>query len=89
MPKVALLHYSAPPIIGGVESVIEHHARLLINAGHEVRMVAARGGPPCDQAEYFHFPLVGSQHEAILAIKKHLDVGHIPAEFETNSFSDF
>ena len=29
MTKVALLHYSAPPIVGGVESVLGHHARLM------------------------------------------------------------
>jgi hypothetical protein len=31
--KIALLHYSSPPIVGGVESVLAHHARLMANAG--------------------------------------------------------
>ena len=41
--NVALLHYSAPPIVGGVESVLAHHARLLSEAGHNVRVIAGRG----------------------------------------------
>lgn len=82
MARIAILHYSSPPIIGGVESVIAHHARLLVQAGHAVRMVAARGTTPCDSATFFHMPLVGSQHRTILAIKKHLDKGIVPDRFE-------
>ncbi len=41
--KIDLLHYSAPPIVGGVESVISHHARLMSKAGHPVRIIAGRG----------------------------------------------
>ena len=33
--KIAILHYSSPPIVGGVESVLAHHARLMADAGHE------------------------------------------------------
>jgi len=43
MTTIALIHHSAPPIVGGVESVIGHHARLMADAGHDVRIVAARG----------------------------------------------
>lgn len=43
--RVTLVHYSAPPIIGGVESVLGAHARLLRTAGHEVAIVARRGAP--------------------------------------------
>ena len=41
--RIALLHYSSPPIVGGVESVLAHHARLLANDGHEVTILAGRG----------------------------------------------
>ncbi|MEM9773510.1 MAG: glycosyltransferase family 4 protein [Chloroflexota bacterium] len=82
MARIAILHYSSPPIIGGVESVIAHHARLLIQAGHSVRMVAARGVEPCEKATFCHIPLVGSQHETILAIKKQLDDGIVPDDFD-------
>jgi hypothetical protein len=32
--RVAILHYAGPPIVGGVEITIQHHARLLAEAGH-------------------------------------------------------
>ena len=43
MSRVALLHYAAPPVIGGVESVVGQHARLMADAGHQVCIVAGRG----------------------------------------------
>jgi len=41
--RIALLHYSAPPIVGGVEHVLAAHAGLLRAAGCEVRIVSRRG----------------------------------------------
>ena len=41
--NIALIHYSAPPIVGGVESVLGHHARLMSDAGHRVTIIAGRG----------------------------------------------
>ncbi len=41
--EIALIHYAAPPIIGGVESVIDSHAHLMANDGHHVRIIAGRG----------------------------------------------
>jgi mannosylglucosylglycerate synthase len=43
LPRLALLHYSASPMIGGVESVMATHARLLRDAGYDVRVIAGRG----------------------------------------------
>ena len=42
--RIALVHYSASPVIGGVETILAAHARLFTGAGHEVRIVARRGG---------------------------------------------
>ncbi len=42
-PCVAILHYAAPPTIGGVESTIGHHARLFADHGYPVRIIAGRG----------------------------------------------
>jgi glycosyltransferase involved in cell wall biosynthesis len=43
--RITLVHYSAPPIVGGVESVLGAHARLFRLAGHDVSIVARRGAP--------------------------------------------
>jgi len=40
---VVLLHYSAPPVVGGVESVLAAQTRWLQQAGYEVRVVAGKG----------------------------------------------
>ena len=81
--NVALLHYSAPPIVGGVESVLAHQARLMTAAGHSVRVIAARGEPWDERIPFVRIPLVDSRHPAILALKAELDAGRIPPQFET------
>ena len=69
--NIALLHYSAPPVIGGVESVIGHHARLMARAGHTVRVIAGRGEQADPQVDFILIPLLDSRHPDILAIKEH------------------
>jgi Glycosyltransferase len=81
MTKVALLHYSAPPIIGGVESVLGHHARLMAEAGHQVQIIAGRGEQTDPRVPIIHLPLVDSRHPQVLAIKAELDAGHLPPDF--------
>ena len=34
--RIAQIHYAAPPIVGGVERIIEQQSRLLLRHGHEV-----------------------------------------------------
>ncbi len=41
--KIALVHYSYPPVIGGVEIVLAAHARLFAEHGHEVTVLCRRG----------------------------------------------
>ena len=42
--NIALVHYSAAPVVGGVERVMEEHAQLFTQHGHRVTVLAARGG---------------------------------------------
>jgi mannosylglucosylglycerate synthase len=79
--KVGLLHYSLPPVVGGVESIIGQHARLLQAAGHDVRLIAAQGAPVVPGVEYRELPLIGSRHPRVLAVKAKLDAGDVPTEF--------
>jgi hypothetical protein len=41
--NITLLHFAAPPVVGGVERVLAEHARLMVEAGHGVTVVAGRG----------------------------------------------
>jgi mannosylglucosylglycerate synthase len=43
-PRVAILHYSAPPVIGGVEFIIDQHLGLFRENGFAARLIVGRGG---------------------------------------------
>lgn len=81
MTKIALLHYSAPPIVGGVESVLGHHARLIADEGHEVSIVAGRGEQIDPRIPFVQIPLADSRHPDILSMKAELDAGRVPYQF--------
>jgi glycosyltransferase involved in cell wall biosynthesis len=80
--NITLLHYSAPPVVGGVESVLAHHTRLMANAGHSVRVIAGRGSQFDPRVEFVLLSLVDSQHPDILSAKAELDEGTVPSNFE-------
>jgi glycosyltransferase involved in cell wall biosynthesis len=42
-PRLALIHYSASPVVGGVERVMTAQATMLRGAGYDVRIIAGRG----------------------------------------------
>jgi mannosylglucosylglycerate synthase len=80
-----MLHYSAPPVIGGVEAVIDAHARILLRMGYPVTVIAGRGlvdalPPGC---EFFQIPELDSQHPDILAASANLEQGKVPDYFES------
>lgn len=79
--KIDLLHYSAPPIVGGVESVIGHQARLMADAGHQVRILAGRGSQIDTRIPFIQLPLVDSNNPQVQAVKQSLDKGIVPLEF--------
>jgi glycosyltransferase involved in cell wall biosynthesis len=84
LQRVAVLHYSAPPVIGGVESVILAHTRLFVEAGYPVTILAGRGGkealPP--EAGFIQIPELDSQYPQILEMSHELDQGRVPPNFE-------
>ncbi|MBL8062156.1 MAG: glycosyltransferase [Anaerolineales bacterium] len=79
--NIAILHYSVPPIVGGVESVIAHHARLMSADGHSVRLVAARGDAMSEQASLAAIPLADSRHDRVQQMKLELDRGEVTENF--------
>ncbi|HEX9840393.1 MAG TPA: glycosyltransferase family 4 protein [Anaerolineales bacterium] len=81
MTKIALLHYSAPPVVGGVESVLGHHARLMADAGHQVRILAGRGEQIDPRIPFIYLPMADSRHPEVLAVKAELDAGRVPRKF--------
>ncbi len=82
-PETAILHYTAPPIIGGVETVIQAHARVFLDAGYPVSVVAGRGEgaslPP--GARWISMPEMDSQHPEIVHLSGMLEKGEVPRDF--------
>ncbi len=81
--RIAILHYSASPVIGGVEGVIQAHARMLAEAGIEVVVVAGEGDqkamPP--GVEFRRVEAMSSQNPQILQASSQLERGIIPDDF--------
>ncbi|MFN3491260.1 MAG: glycosyltransferase [Anaerolineales bacterium] len=80
--KISLLHYSVPPIVGGVESVIAHHARLMSADGHDVNLIAARGEALDENITITKIPLADSRHERVNQVKTQLDKGEATKDFD-------
>lgn len=81
--KIAILHYSVPPIVGGVESVIAHHARLMSEDGHSIRLIAARGEDLNSEIPLTRIPLADSRHERLNHVKHELDQGMVSTSFDS------
>lgn len=77
MGKVVIIHYAAPPIIGGVESTIYHHALLLESAGYEVCVVAGRGEKFHTNIDLRLIPEIDSRHHLVLDVGKSLANGNV------------
>ncbi len=80
--RIVLLHYAAPPTVGGVESVIGRHARLFADDGHNVAIMAGRGARTDPRIAYIDLPAAGSRLPEVLAVKSELDLGQVTKRFE-------
>ena len=83
--RIALLHYSCPPVIGGVEAVMTAQARLFAGAGYDVTIIAGRGAGSRARSGRITTviePLIDSKHERILALNRALDRGELPSDLK-------
>ncbi len=81
-PSVAILHYSCPPIIGGVEFVIQAHARLFADAGYPTRIIVGAGGKLHPKARTIVIPELASRGGPLDRALASLRKGKAPASFE-------
>src|SRR5438270_11202562 len=84
-PRVGLLHYTCPPVIGGVETILYEQAVRLSKRGFPVTILSGRGGPLPDPkaARLVIIPELDSRDTAVSAVRDALDHGHVPSEFAT------
>lgn len=82
-PRIVLLHYTAPPIIGGVEAVIAKHAQLFREAGYPTLIVAGRAAEEAPPAlgQTAIIPEMDSENPEYLEIHHELLSGRVPQQF--------
>jgi glycosyltransferase involved in cell wall biosynthesis len=83
-PKIAVLHYSGPGVVGGVEAVLDAHLHILAAHGYDVSMVAGRGDAAAlpDGVYWIEVPEMDTSAPFLEAINPPLEHGEIPSEFE-------
>lgn len=83
-PKTAIIHYSAPPTIGGVEGVIAAHSRVFLEEGYPITVIAGRGKRSAlpEGTEFIELPLIDSQNPVILKVNGDLENGHVSSSYE-------
>jgi glycosyltransferase involved in cell wall biosynthesis len=83
-PETAILHYAAPPVVGGVEAVIQAHARVFIQAGYPVTVIAGRGEGTAlpSGADFVLIPEMDSQHPQVVQMSAMLEQGEVPPDFD-------
>jgi glycosyltransferase involved in cell wall biosynthesis len=59
------LHYSCPPLVGGVEEILRHHAQVLTRFGQKVSILAGMGESFSETFPVVIHPLLGSQNPQI------------------------
>jgi glycosyltransferase involved in cell wall biosynthesis len=82
--KIAILHYSVPPVVGGVEAVIQAHTGLLLKSGFQVRLIAGAGAQQAlpAGAEFIKIPEMDSRHPKVVELSQELEKGVVPADFD-------
>lgn len=82
--NTAILHYTAPPVIGGVEAVMEAHARQLIQVGIPCAILAGKGDASAlpEGVTWVKIPELNSLDPQILAASSELEKGRVPENFD-------
>jgi glycosyltransferase involved in cell wall biosynthesis len=81
--KIAILHYTVAPVVGGVEAVIQAHTKLLLAEGYPVTLIAGAGEKSAlpDGAEFIQIPEMNSRHSEIAHASLTLEGGQLPDNF--------
>ena len=67
---IALLHYSCPPVVGGVEEIIRQQGSLFHRYYHPVKVIAGSGGHYTQKYEVVINPLLSSRNPEILKVQE-------------------
>jgi glycosyltransferase involved in cell wall biosynthesis len=81
--RIGILHYSVPPVIGGVESVIAAHAEQFVRAWISTRIITGRGEGASlpDAVDFVQIPEMDTMHPEIVKATQALKSGEVPNDF--------
>jgi glycosyltransferase involved in cell wall biosynthesis len=79
--KIALLHYSTWPEMGGVENVLRDQANMLVNAGHDVTVLSGAGVDTGEGYTFIHVPELAPDFELNKAVRAVLERGQADQNF--------
>ncbi|HIC84933.1 MAG TPA: glycosyltransferase [Desulfobacterales bacterium] len=72
---IGILHYSCPPVVGGVEEVVKNHALILNRLGQKVSVLAGMGDVFTKDHPVRIEGLLASKHPQILKAHKEISKG--------------
>lgn len=92
--RIALLHYSFPPVIGGVERILAEHALLFAGNGHEVTAICGSGEAPETRfgsplhdlhsaVRLVSIPVLSASHPEVKEVQAAIHDGKTDTAFET------
>ena len=79
--KIALLHYSTWPVIGGVENMVRDQANMLTNAGHEVKVLTGTGVETGEHYKLVVIPQLAPDFPLNKSVRAVLDRGQSDQNF--------
>ena len=81
----AILHYSAPPVVGGVEAVMAAHAETFRRAGYPVAIIAGRGSSEAlpKGTKFVQIREIDSRHPHVMDMAEQLEQGQVPPGFDS------
>ena len=80
--SIALLHYSCPPVVGGVEEIIRQQASLFHRYGHFVKIFVGEGKNFSDNYDVECNPMMSSQNYSIREYQQFLQKGEPEDPYE-------
>ena len=70
--SIALLHYSCPPVVGGVEEIVRQQASLFQRYYHPVKIFAGKGAQFIDNCAVEIYPFLWSRNPRVVKIHNEL-----------------
>ncbi|MEW6407739.1 MAG: glycosyltransferase family 4 protein [Patescibacteria group bacterium] len=82
MKNIAIIHYTAPPIVAGVELVIKDQTTLMAENNYNVKIIAGKGKKFNPNIEVKIIPEIDPRNKDYLKMRKIFDQGQVPDKLD-------